>query len=54
MIFEMLYPIQHVIIRFAVADTVLYRGEEHFRSRALIKREPLIIGSGTLNGGAKC
>ncbi|MCI5043403.1 MAG: pilus assembly protein [Aquisalinus sp.] len=53
-IVEMLYPVTHTLIPFASADVIQYDGKPHFRSRGLIRREPVLNGSGTLSGGRTC
>lgn len=51
---EVLYPITHVVLPFAIADVAKYGGKDHYRSRAVIRREPLLAGTGTLQGGGSC
>lgn len=53
-IVELLYPITHILVPFAVADVVSYEGDPHFRSRGVIRREPLLSGTGTHSGGTPC
>lgn len=51
---EVMYPVPHIVVPFAVADIVRYRGEDYYRSRAVIRREPTLSGSGTTSGGGSC
>ncbi|MDD9911369.1 MAG: pilus assembly protein [Ahrensia sp.] len=53
-VLEMLYPVPHIFLPWAVADVVQYNGADHFRSRGVVRREPLTEGSGTLSNGASC
>jgi Flp pilus assembly pilin Flp len=43
---EMTYAYQDFLVPFAVADVVEVAGEKRYRSRAVIRREPILSGAG--------
>ena len=45
LIVELNYPVTHFVHSFAVADVVERSDEEFFRSRGVIRREPIVGGS---------
>jgi len=47
LIVELNYPVTHFVHNFAVADIVDVNGDDYFRSRGIIRREPVISGGGT-------
>lgn len=53
-IVELLYPVNHILMPFAVADTVNYNGADYYRSRGVIRREPLLVGTVTGSGDTAC
>ena len=53
-IVEFLYPMPNILLDFGIVDQVTHNGEPHMRSRGMARREPVLSGSGTLNGGATC
>lgn len=44
---EMTYAYQDFIVPFAVADVVEVAGAKRYRSRAVIRREPILSGAGS-------
>ncbi|MBU1304116.1 MAG: pilus assembly protein [Alphaproteobacteria bacterium] len=45
-IVEITYPYQQAIVPFAIADIVEVNGQKSFRSRAVVRREPILTGAG--------
>ena len=43
---EVTYPYQQTIAPFAIADIVEVNGQKRFRSRAVLRREPILTGAG--------
>lgn len=44
---ELTYPYADLMIPFAIADTVVLADGKHYRSRAVLRREPLLAGAGS-------
>lgn len=47
LIIELNYPVTHFIHNFAIADIVKVNDEDHFRSRGVTRREPVLTGATT-------
>ncbi|MEO0327972.1 MAG: TadE/TadG family type IV pilus assembly protein [Pseudomonadota bacterium] len=47
LIVELHYPVVHILHSFAVADVVMHENAEYFRSRGVVRREPILTGSAT-------
>lgn len=54
LIVEFAYPSPDILLPFGIADMITIGGDNYIRSRGLIRREPVLTGSGTLEGGATC
>jgi Flp pilus assembly pilin Flp len=44
---ELTYAYEDIIVPFAVADVVEVSGAKRYRSRAVLRREPILSGAGT-------
>lgn len=54
LIIDMVYPMTNIVLDFGIVERIVYNGEPHMRARGVVRREPLLTGSGTHEGGATC